>query len=204
MSQQSESKTSADAVEVEKTHIYHGQGTEEDPFILEFRKDDPSNPMNWSQLRKWFITAIATVSVFAVTLTSSAYAASGDEIIQEFNISSEVFIVGVSIFVLGFAIGPAVWGPLVCSSLVSPILKIHKLKIPPFFTVSFLSLPYAGKFPLLITYRCPEDLNFMEDKFSGSSPTLPWWPSSEALPGARISPRSSCYDSSAAPLAARH
>ncbi|KAF4630726.1 hypothetical protein G7Y89_g7413 [Cudoniella acicularis] len=101
MSQQSESKTSADAGEAEKTHIYDGQGTEEGPFIVEFRKGDPSNPMNWSQFRKWFITAIATVSVFAVTLTSSAYAGSGDEIIQEFNISSEVFIVGVSLFVLG-------------------------------------------------------------------------------------------------------
>ena len=119
MSQQLESEAAADSGEVEKTHIYDGQGTEDDPFIVEFRKDDPGNPMNWSQWRKWSITAIVTLSVFAVTFTSSAYSESSNEVIRDFDISTEVFIVGVSLFVLGFAIGPVVWGPLVsrCPSL---------------------------------------------------------------------------------------
>lgn len=81
--------------------------------MVEFQKDDPGNPMNWSQFRKWFITAIVTLSVFAVTFTSSAYSVSAEGIVGEFDISTEVFILGVSLFVLGFAIGPAVWGPLV-------------------------------------------------------------------------------------------
>lgn len=113
MSQQAEFKTAADPGEVEKPHIYDGQGTEEDPFVVEFRRDDPGNPMNWSQFRKWFITTIVTLSVFAITFTSSAYSVSSNEVIRDFNVSTEVFIVGVSLFVLGFAIGPAVWGPLV-------------------------------------------------------------------------------------------
>ncbi|KAJ8104404.1 major facilitator superfamily domain, general substrate transporter [Lipomyces tetrasporus] len=112
---QAESKTAADPGEVEKRHVYDGQGTEEDPFVVEFQKDDPGNPMNWSSFRrKWFITAIATAtfSVFAVTFTSSAYSVSANEVFQDLDISTEVFIVGLSLFVLGFAIGPAVWGPL--------------------------------------------------------------------------------------------
>lgn len=114
MSQQAESKTAApNPSEVEKTPVYDGRGTEEDPFVVEFQKDDPGNPMNWSQFRKWFITAIVTLSVFAVTFTSSAYSVSAEGIVGEFDISTEVFILGVSLFVLGFAIGPAVWGPLV-------------------------------------------------------------------------------------------
>lgn len=99
--------------EVEKSHMYGGKGTDDDPFVVEFQKDDPMNPMNWSEFRKWFITAIATLSVFAVTLTSSAYSVSAKEITEDFSISTEVFIVGVTVFVLGFAIGPAIWGPLV-------------------------------------------------------------------------------------------
>ncbi|GFF48458.1 MFS multidrug transporter, putative [Aspergillus udagawae] len=106
--------------EVQQTHIYDGQGTQEDPFIVEFQKDDPGNPMNWSQLRKWFITAIVTFSVFAITFTSSAYSTSANELIPDFNISTEVFTVGLSLFVLGFAIGPAVWGPLMSSNLTVP------------------------------------------------------------------------------------
>ncbi|KAK8122660.1 MFS transporter [Apiospora sp. TS-2023a] len=112
MSQQSNTPSPIGPGEVEKSHLYDGQGTEENPFVVEFQKDDPSNPMNWSQLRKWFITAIVTMSVFIVTLTSSAYSSSAQERIPEFNISRTVFILGVSLFVLGFAIGPAVWGPL--------------------------------------------------------------------------------------------
>ncbi|THC88699.1 hypothetical protein EYZ11_011856 [Aspergillus tanneri] len=112
MPSQAESKAAANPGEVEKTNIYNGQGSKEDPFVVEFHKDDPEDPMNWSQSRKWFITTIVTLSVFAVTLTSSAYSVSANEVIEHFNISTEVFIVGLSLFVLGFAIGPAVWGPL--------------------------------------------------------------------------------------------
>ncbi|RYP65998.1 hypothetical protein DL769_006164 [Monosporascus sp. CRB-8-3] len=113
MSQQAESETAADPGEAERSHIYDGQGTEEDPFVVEFQKDDPGNPMNWSQFRKWFITTIVTLSVFAVTFTSSAYSSPND-VIRDFNISTEVFVVGVSLFVLGFAIGPALYKLTIC------------------------------------------------------------------------------------------
>ncbi|KAK2608941.1 hypothetical protein QQS21_002517 [Conoideocrella luteorostrata] len=113
MSQPHEPKSSVDPGDVEKRNAYSGSGTEADPFVVEFEKDDPGNPMNWGNFRKWFITTIATLSVFAVTFTSSAYSVSAKEITEEFGVSTEVFIVGVSLFVLGFAIGPALWGPLI-------------------------------------------------------------------------------------------
>lgn len=97
----------------ESAKAYDGQGSHEIPFVVEFQKDDQTNPMNWPSTRKWFITAIATLSVFAVTFASSAYSGSANEVMSNFSISSEIFIVGVSVFVLGFAIGPALWAPLV-------------------------------------------------------------------------------------------
>ncbi|PYI02722.1 putative MFS transporter [Aspergillus sclerotiicarbonarius CBS 121057] len=78
--------------------------------------------MNWSALRKWLITTIVTFSVFAVTFASSAYSDSADEVIRDFNISTEVFTVGITLFVLGFAIGPAVWGPLLLLSAFTSVL----------------------------------------------------------------------------------
>ena len=68
--------------------------------------------MNWYQARKWSITAVVTMSVFAVTFTSSAYSVFQTEITQDFDISPDVFTLGLSIFVLGFAVGPPIWGPL--------------------------------------------------------------------------------------------
>lgn len=117
MSRQDESTPSTPA-DMEKTHPYNGHGTEEHPFVVEFQKDDPYNPMNWSPLRKWLITSIVSTSVFAVTFTSAAYSVSSVQVKKEFNVSSEVFILGTSLFVLGFAIGPAIWAPLVSAHFI--------------------------------------------------------------------------------------
>ncbi len=91
---------------------YNGSGTLSDPFIVEFLHNDPLNPQNFSNFRKWLITLIGTLSVFAITLTSSAYSGSASEIISHFNTSTELFALGISLFVLGFAVGPALWAPL--------------------------------------------------------------------------------------------
>jgi multidrug resistance protein len=98
--------------ETHNSNPYLGSGTPEDPFVVEFLPGDPHNPMNFPAARKCLITAIGTLSVFAITLTSSAYSGSADEIISEFNVSSEVFALGIALFVLGFAVGPALWAPL--------------------------------------------------------------------------------------------
>ena len=42
----------------------------------------------------------------------SGYTGGIDQIIQEFHISTEVATLGLSLFVLGFAIGPLFWAPL--------------------------------------------------------------------------------------------
>ncbi|OKO93842.1 hypothetical protein PENSUB_12121 [Penicillium subrubescens] len=107
------SKYIASAGDIETTYAYDGLGTMQDPFVVEFYEGDSENPMNWSSFRKSAIAAIVTLSVFAVTFTSSAYSESSIELMQDLKMGSEIFILGLSLFVLGFAIGPALWGPLV-------------------------------------------------------------------------------------------
>ncbi|PYH90906.1 MFS general substrate transporter [Aspergillus ellipticus CBS 707.79] len=130
-----------DPGEIEKPPIYNGQGTDEDPYIVEFHKDESDNPMNWSLFRKWLITTIVTLSVFAVTFTSSAYSDSANEVIRDFNISTEVFILGVSLFVLGFAIGPAVWGFLVSTANPRPSTPTLQLTPPSNLSTPISSTP---------------------------------------------------------------
>ena len=48
----------------------------------------------------------------AVALTTSAYTAPAKELKSDFGMSQEVFELGLSLFVLGFAVGPIFWGPL--------------------------------------------------------------------------------------------
>lgn len=91
---------------------YKGSGTEEDPYEVVWMENDPRNPMTWTQLRKWSLTMTVAVSTLAVALVSSAYTGGVREIEAEFHIGSEVATLGVSLFVLGFAIGPLLWAPL--------------------------------------------------------------------------------------------
>jgi len=53
--------------------------------------------------------AIATL---AVAFVSSAYSGGVEEIIMQFDCSEEIATLGISLFVLGFAIGPLLWAPM--------------------------------------------------------------------------------------------
>ncbi|KAL7921466.1 major facilitator superfamily domain-containing protein [Trichoderma austrokoningii] len=105
-------KADKDESESPTSKNYSGEGTDSNPYIVEFQFEDPGNAMNFSPAKKWFIIFIVTLSVFSVTLTSSAYSGSATEVVKQFHCSSEIFALGISLYVLGFAIGPALWAPL--------------------------------------------------------------------------------------------
>ncbi|OJJ87548.1 MFS transporter [Aspergillus glaucus CBS 516.65] len=91
---------------------YPGSGTDEDPYVVTWMPNDPRNPMLFSQWKKWTITMLVAIATLAVALVSSAYTGGIAQIEEQFNIGSEVATLGVSLFVLGFAIGPLLWAPL--------------------------------------------------------------------------------------------
>ncbi|KAI2470562.1 polyamine transporter 1 [Annulohypoxylon bovei var. microspora] len=95
-----------------KSWRYRGEGTVDEPYIVDFLPNDPKNPMKFSEKKKWGITALQAISVLAVTFVSTAYSGGISEVIKEFKISEEVAILGISLFVIGFAIGPLIWAPL--------------------------------------------------------------------------------------------
>lgn len=91
---------------------YAGKGTDDEPYIVEWIPDDPRNPMLYSNTVKWGYTVVVAFATFAVSLSSSAYAGTIQEVTKSFGIVQEVATLGVSLFVLGFALGPLIWAPL--------------------------------------------------------------------------------------------
>ncbi|KAL2827906.1 MFS general substrate transporter [Aspergillus pseudoustus] len=91
---------------------YPGAGTEEDPHVVTWIPNDPRNPMTFSRVKKWSFTVVMALATLAVSLDSSAYTGGAAQIMQAFDVSTEVVVLGVSLFVLGFAIGPLLWAPL--------------------------------------------------------------------------------------------
>ncbi|KAJ5818723.1 hypothetical protein N7474_004314 [Penicillium riverlandense] len=74
---------------------------------------DPANPMNWSNARKWTIVAIVSFITFLTPLASSMFAPGVPQVMADFGVNSVLiatFI--VSIYILGFAFGPLVVAPL--------------------------------------------------------------------------------------------
>ncbi|KAK4635324.1 Major facilitator superfamily multidrug transporter [Fulvia fulva] len=91
---------------------YEGSGTQEDPYVVVWIENDPRNPMLYSETKKWSLTALVAIATLAVAFVSSAYSGGAQEVIREFGCSQEIFTLGISLFVLGFAIGPLLWAPL--------------------------------------------------------------------------------------------
>lgn len=52
---------------------YEGEGTEEDPYVVEWIDNDPRNPMTWSKTKKWIMALAVANSVLVVSFCSSAF-----------------------------------------------------------------------------------------------------------------------------------
>ncbi|KAJ5420578.1 hypothetical protein N7465_003097 [Penicillium sp. CMV-2018d] len=91
---------------------YPGAGTAEEPHIISWVTNDPRDPMAFSEVSKWAVMSLISIMTFVVALVSSAYSGATVEVIECFRVSEEVSLLGVSLFVIGFAVGPLFWGPL--------------------------------------------------------------------------------------------
>lgn len=85
---------------------YAGEGTPENPYVVEYLPQDGRNPIQWSRARKWAITILLAIATLAVSFVSSGYTGGMNQIIEEFDVSEEIAVLGLSVFVLGFAVGP--------------------------------------------------------------------------------------------------
>jgi hypothetical protein len=90
--------------DIENWH-YEGAGTEEDPYVVKWIDNDPRNPFGFSALYRWSIVLFSAFAVLTVSLCSSAFEGGLPSMLAEYDVSQEVGILGLSLFVLGFALG---------------------------------------------------------------------------------------------------
>lgn len=80
-----------------------------EPPVEQLQYDDP---FKFSKSKKWMITVLLAMCTFSSTFCSSIFSATITVTAHEFHTSEEVMLLGVSLFVLGYALGPLLWGPL--------------------------------------------------------------------------------------------
>ncbi|EPE30569.1 MFS general substrate transporter [Glarea lozoyensis ATCC 20868] len=79
---------------------------------LSFASGDPANPRNWPAWRKWSIIIAITLVDLTVSWGASGYSPAETEMEQIFGVGAEVGTLGLSLYVLGLALGPMTLAPL--------------------------------------------------------------------------------------------
>ncbi|KAK4456448.1 putative transporter [Cladorrhinum samala] len=80
--------------------------------LVTFAPGDPEDPKNWSKAFKWYITMVVAATCFVVALCSSIITSDVLGVEESFNVSHEAALVPISVFVVGFGVGPMVFAPL--------------------------------------------------------------------------------------------
>lgn len=84
-----------------------------EPYMVAYDgPDDPIHPHNWSGFKKVYTCAVVGLTALSVSIGSAMFAEANADIMQLYHVGATVATLGVSLFVLGFAAGPVIWGPL--------------------------------------------------------------------------------------------
>jgi multidrug resistance protein len=85
-----------------------------DPNLVDWDgPDDPANPQNWAASRKWGIIAALGAVTLITPLASSFFAPGVPQVMRTFHeTSNTIAAFVVSVYILGFAIGPLIIAPL--------------------------------------------------------------------------------------------
>jgi DHA1 family multidrug resistance protein-like MFS transporter len=88
------------------------QPTEERNDLVDWEgPNDPDNPQNWSRKYRWYTIMILAFMTFVVSFASSVFSTATVVTAEQFGVSQEVMILGVTLYVVGFAVGPLIFGP---------------------------------------------------------------------------------------------
>ena len=122
-----------------------------DPFLVTWTgPDDPEAPRNWAMRRKWAAISIVSMFAFISPITSSMVAPALP------TIGKDLHVVGgfeqdmiLSVFVLGYAVGPLVLGP--CSEVFG---RMHVLQLANSIFLAFnIGCGFAQTKSQMIAFR---------------------------------------------------
>lgn len=123
----------------------------QDPRIVDWDgPDDPKNPQNWAASRKWGIIGALAAVTLITPLASSFFAPGVPQVLRSFNETSNTMATFVvSIYILGFAIGPLIIAPL--SELYGRILLYNASNL--LFVIFNVACALSTSLDMLIVFR---------------------------------------------------
>ncbi|KAF2214250.1 hypothetical protein CERZMDRAFT_37787 [Cercospora zeae-maydis SCOH1-5] len=90
-----------------------GKGEKDFNLVTWDGADDPTNPKNWSNRKRWMATITVSLFTFISPVSSSMVAPALNQVRQDLKMNSSFLAeLSLSVFILGFALGPLFLGPL--------------------------------------------------------------------------------------------
>ncbi|SCU84824.1 LAFA_0D12222g1_1 [Lachancea sp. 'fantastica'] len=132
--------------------------------------DDPLHPYNWPIRKRVLLCGLLGLNCLGVIMGSSIYASSVSQICEEYRVAPVVAILGITLYVFGFAASPVVYAPLselygrqiplilssfgfVCFTFATAVSKdLQSILITRFFS------GFVGAAPLAIVPACMFDM----------------------------------------------
>jgi MFS family permease len=94
-----------------QSHQNHDNATTND-VIVEFFSGDPEDPRNWDSWRKWLMVAAIMPIDLSVSWGASGFSPAASDFAKDLGVSNHVATLGLSLYVLGLALGPMSLAPL--------------------------------------------------------------------------------------------
>ncbi|KAH8925288.1 MFS general substrate transporter [Atractiella rhizophila] len=101
--------------------------------------DDPENPQNWSVTKKSIVTAGILLLTYSLYIGSAIYSSSIPGVMEYFHVSQTKATLGLSLFVLGYGLGPMILSPL--SEI--PAIGRNPIYMATLFLFVILQIPAA-------------------------------------------------------------
>jgi DHA1 family multidrug resistance protein-like MFS transporter len=113
--------------------------------------DDNENPHNWTNNRRLGVAVIICLYTFVVYTSSAIYTSSTEGVMRAFGVSQLKATLGLSLYVLGYGIGPLIFSPL--SEI--PRIGRNPVYIVTMFLFVIVSIPTAlvKNYPGLMVLR---------------------------------------------------
>ncbi|KAI0699229.1 MFS general substrate transporter [Cytidiella melzeri] len=125
--------------DVEKGALAH-IGNHEDHELVDWDgPDDPESPLNWSYWKKISLLAQISLLTVAVYIGASIYGPGVADLSEKFGVSATAGTLGLTLFVIGYSVGPMVLAPL--SEL--PFIGRMPIYISTLFVFVVLQVPTA-------------------------------------------------------------
>ncbi|KAK5998243.1 MFS-type transporter pyvG [Cladobotryum mycophilum] len=141
------------------------QRTKDGAILVDwYYTDDAENPYNWSNKKRALIAVIICLYTFVVYTTSAIYTTSEQGIMQRFGVGEIKATLGLSLYVLGYGVGPLIFSPL--SEI--PRIGRNPVYIITMFLFVIISIPtaFAPNYAGLMVLR------FLQGFFAALGPLL--------------------------------